>query len=81
MPIFFHPGIIGLTGNPEQIDDITRRYGTYYSVAADAGDDYEVDHSSQTILVGKNGEIIATLRHGTPSAEVLQQIREALKTG
>lgn len=76
---FFHPSIIGITGSKDEIDDVTKRYGAYYKII-DTGSktDYPVDHSSQTIVVGKNGAIAATIAHGTSPDEVVKTLRENL---
>ncbi len=76
---FFHPSIIGLTGSKAEIDDVTKRYGAYYKIV-DTGSktDYPVDHSSQTIVVGKDGKIAATIAHGTLPDEVIKTIRPFL---
>lgn len=73
---FFHPSIIGITGSKDQIDDVTKRYGAYYKII-DTGSktDYPVDHSSQTIVVGKDGAIAATIPHGTSPDEVVNTLR------
>ena len=39
---------------------------------------YVVDHSSQTVLVGKNGEVAAIIAHGTLPDEMNRVIREHL---
>lgn len=76
---FFHPDIIGLTGTKAQIDDVTRRFGVYYRIAEDApAENYAVDHSSQTLLIGKDGEIKEVLAHGTLSDDVLTAVRKYL---
>jgi len=76
---FFHPSIIGITGSKAEIDDITKRYGAYYKIV-DTGSktDYPVDHSSQTMVVGKNGEVVATIAHGTSPDEVVKTLRKYL---
>ncbi len=76
---FFHPSIIGLTGSEAQINDVARRFGAYYSIADGASaDSYEVDHSSQTVVVDRDGQVQMAIRHGTPSPEVLEVIRQYL---
>ena len=76
---FFHPSIIGLTGSETQINDVARRFGAYYSILDGASaDNYEVDHSSQTVLIDQQGQVKMAIRHGTPSEEVLKTIRQFL---
>jgi protein SCO1/2 len=58
----FHPRLIGLTGTPEQIEAVKKRYAIFSARQAPPGapeDAYLVDHSRQTILFGPAGEPIA----------------------
>ena len=76
---FFHPNILGLTGSKENIDDITKRFGAYYRIPDHVtGENYAVDHSSQTLVVDKEGEIRAVIAHGTAPEEMLVTIRQSL---
>jgi protein SCO1/2 len=66
----FHPRMRGLTGSPEQIAEVARRYRVYYAKArrADAGD-YLMDHSSFIYLVGPDGRVRSLFRpETTPEA-------------
>lgn len=77
---FYHPSLTGLTGSKEQIDTITRQYGAYYnfteieSVTAD----YGVEHSSRYYVIGRDGKLVAAMRHSTTPNELMTQIRELL---
>lgn len=72
---FFHPSMIGLTGSKAEIDDVSRRYGAYYKIMDNgSATDYPVDHSSQTVVVGKDGTIKSIIRHGTAPAEMVKII-------
>ena len=76
---FFHPSMLGITGTKEQLDDITRRFGAYYSIPADApAENYAVDHSSQTLVIGKDGTLEEYIQHGTDPDEVAKTIRRYL---
>lgn len=58
----FHPRLLGLTGSQDAIDEITQRYGTYYSLGDnDGSDDYLVDHSNNVVLYGTEGEPLAII--------------------
>jgi len=74
---FFHPNVLGLTGNKSEIDDITKRFGAYYRIPDNVtGENYAVEHSSQTIVVDKGGKIQAVIPHGTAPEAMLLTIRE-----
>ncbi len=49
-----HPRMIGLTGTPEQIKAASRAYKTYFRKNGE-GEDYLMDHSTFTYLMGPDG--------------------------
>jgi protein SCO1 len=58
----FHPRLIGLTGSPQQIEEVKKHYSVFSTRQAPGGADrksYLVDHSRQTILFGPSGDPIA----------------------
>lgn len=58
----FHPRLVGLTGTPAQLADMTRRYGAYYAREPATGSGgYNVNHSRVAELIGPKGEPIALL--------------------
>ena len=63
----FHPRLVGLTGTPEELAQVARRYGVYYRIGdpAEGADpqSYLVDHSRLVVLYGPAGEPIAILPH------------------
>lgn len=69
----FHPAIQGLTGSVEQIKKIAKAYGVYYAKVQESGDtdedDYLMDHTSITFLMGPDGQYVAHFGHdSTPDA-------------
>lgn len=77
---FFSIGAVGLTGTAEQIADVARRYGVFYSkqAADSATGAYSMDHSADTFLVGPEGRVRARIAHGTQPEEVVAIIRQYL---
>ncbi len=76
---FFHPNIIGLSGTPKTIARIARQYGAAFhkhAVASSLG--YVVDHTSLVYVIGKNGELHATLPHSASPQDMLPVLRGAL---
>ncbi len=64
----FHPRLIGLTGSPEEIAAVAKKYLIIYDIRKDDGaSEYLVDHSRQAYLFGPEGEPLALLPYdGTP---------------
>lgn len=77
---FFHPNILGLSGSEAEIAAVAKIYGASYSRqnTGSAGG-YVVDHSAATYVVDPAGKMVATLQHGTPPAEVVKAIRNAMQ--
>jgi protein SCO1/2 len=57
----FHPRLLGLTGTPEEIAQVAKRFAVYYKKGPSADGGYSVDHNRQTILFGPQGAPIALL--------------------
>lgn len=77
---FFHPAIVGVTGSPEELSGIARRYGVFYArqPVATAGGGYVVDHTSDTYVVGVDGKLAGKIAHATPPEQVAAEIRKRL---
>lgn len=77
---FFHPSMVGLTGSHEEIARIANQYVVLYRKveSPEAGDNYSVDHSSTTFVVGRDSVVRSFVQHGAAPDEVLEVIRSAL---
>lgn len=77
---FFDAGAVGLTGSPQEIAEIAKRYGVFYSKqpADGSGGAYSMDHSADTFLVGPDGRVRARIAHGTPPEDVAAILRQYL---
>lgn len=81
---FFDARLVGLTGTPKQVAEAADSYRVFYARAATKdgdgnGDDYLVDHSSFTYLIGPNGKFIDFFRHATTSEEMALRLREQVR--
>lgn len=78
---FFHPAIVGVTGAPENIAEIAKRYGVFYAEqkVETAGGGYVVDHSADTFIVAPDGQLVGKIAHATPPDQVVVAIRKHLK--
>ena len=77
---FFHPAIVGVTGTPEVIAEIAKRYGVFYAEQKvdTAGGGYVVDHSADTFIVTPDGQVLSKIAHGTPPDRIAAAIRKYL---
>lgn len=77
---FFHPAVVGVTGTPENLAEIAKRYGVFYArqKVDTAGGGYVVDHSSDTYVVGVQGQLLSKIAHAAPPDEVAAEIRRRL---
>lgn len=75
----FHPDFTGATGTPEQIKDMAKKYLVYYAKRPAAegkpADQYLVDHSAYTYLMGPGGSYIKHFRHGDTAEEVVAGLK------
>lgn len=75
----FHPRLVGLTGTPEQVAEAARRYRVYYAKARRGeGNDYLVDHSGFTYLVGPDSRVRALFRPQTSPEAVAAAVSAQL---
>lgn len=76
----FHPRLIGLTGTPDEIADVAKRYGIYYKKEQAAGaSDYLVNHSRMAMLFGPKGEPIAIIPHDQGADGVAEELKRWVK--
>ncbi len=77
---FFHPAIVGVTGTPEEIAEIAKRYGVFYAEqkVETAGGGYVVDHSADTYVISADGKLVGKIAHATPPDQVVEAIRKFL---
>ncbi|ALJ91955.1 SCO family protein [Thermus aquaticus] len=57
----FHPAFLGLTGSPEEVQEVARAFGVYYQKTAYRGPGaYLVDHTATTFVV-QGGRLVLLL--------------------
>lgn len=77
---FFEAGIIGVTGEEEKLQQLTRQYGAFYQrVEVDSAMEYAIDHTSEFYLANNQGELITSLSHSQTGQELLQSLQKALE--
>jgi protein SCO1/2 len=73
----FNTPIIGLTGSPAQIDQVTKSYAIYHAKVPqpDAPDGYSVDHSATVLLFDRSGEFVSTIAPEEADAPALDKLK------
>lgn len=76
---YFHEKFDGITGTPEQIQQVAKQYGSYFTkVDSDSALSYLMDHTSTTFIIGRDGKFVSSQPHGATAADIAGAIREAL---
>ncbi|MCA6305737.1 MAG: SCO family protein [Phenylobacterium sp.] len=76
----FPPGVVGLTGTPEQVAAVARAYKVYYEKQGE-GDAYLINHSSISYLMDPSGQFARVLPYGMAPEALAGQVRDAMKRG
>ena len=77
----FHPAIIGLTGNAEQITDVAGAYRVFFAEVREDGadaDDYLMDHSTMVYLMDEDGRFDVHFTGSTSAEDMAAKIRQRL---
>lgn len=73
----FSPGLIGLTGTPQQMAAMRQRFAIYAKkVPGSSPQDYLMDHFAVIYLFGPKGEPIAFLSHGATAVEIAAMLAD-----
>lgn len=76
---YFHPRLIGLTGNAETIAEIAKRYYVRYEfVGKGQNENYTVDHTASLYVVDRAGKLMTVLPHGLPPQALADSLMQAI---
>ena len=74
---YFHPKLVALTGSEEQIKAVSKAYRVYFAKSEpnkDDQEDYLMDHSSITYLIGPDGKFIEHFSHGMEPEKIAERL-------
>lgn len=75
----FGPRFIGLTGTPEQIAQVAKKYRVYYAKSPGQGpNDYTIDHTGIVYFMGPNGKFLTHFSLNTRPDEMADKIQSYL---
>ncbi len=78
---YFFPSLLGLTASKAELDQVVRAYGAFYRKVEMPNSDlaYSVDHSARIYLIDRQGQLVKTLNHNTPVAELATAVQQLLQ--
>lgn len=78
----FGPGILGLSGSPEQIERTADTFNIYYQKVeqASAPDGYTMGHTSSFLLFDPEGEFVRIYEYNQNPAVIASDLRERIGT-
>ena len=77
---YFHPSFIGITGEPDQIAELTALYGIYYEKhEGTPATGYLVDHTATMAVIDKEGYVKLILPFGITGEEIASDLRNLLR--
>ena len=77
---YFHPNIIGVSGNIEELGMVAGIYGVKFEKkeSPNSALGYVIYHSSKIFVIGLQGELRKTFQHNADSKIILEEIRSLL---
>jgi len=77
---YFHPRIIGITGNAEEVKEVAGKYGAFFIKALQEESEmgYGFSHSTETYLVAKDGTLSEIYSEKTDPKTLSEAIRRHL---
>ncbi|MES2860455.1 MAG: SCO family protein [Pseudomonadota bacterium] len=76
----FPPGVVGLTGTPQQVADTAKAYRAYYQKVGE-GEGYTMNHSLTVYLVGPDGQFRSALAHDLGPERSAQLVQRVMARG
>ncbi len=76
----FHPGIMGLSGTPEELQAVFDAYGIHVAKVPleDSALGYTMEHTARIFLVDQEGRLRLSYAFGTPDEDILLDVQYLL---
>lgn len=75
---YYHPNIMGITGEDDTVQKTAEQYGAYFKRTKDKANDYLFEHVSRYYVIDQEGKLVDALRHSTTPNELTAKLRETL---
>lgn len=76
----FHPKIMGLTGEMDEINRTAKAYGARFEIHGDpAGDDYSIDHTSIIYVMDPDGKFVTQFTHNASADSMLAKLEQVIQ--
>jgi len=73
---FFHPDLIGLTADPQTLENTAEQWRVSYHLHDESSDAfYTVDHSTFIYLINRDGKVVALFDEKTSPQDILHAMR------
>ena len=73
------PGVIGVTGSPEEMAKATKAFRIYARKVPQDGGGYSMDHSSTMLLFDRDGEYAGLIGYQQEHERTMASLRALLK--
>ena len=75
----FDPRIVGLRGDPDEIEAAAKQYRVYYRARALGDGSYAIDHSSFLYVLNPQGRFVEILAGNLPGHDLADALRKLVK--
>ncbi|OMH25610.1 SCO family protein [Motiliproteus sp. MSK22-1] len=74
---YFHPQILGISGEKSAIDQVVSQYGAFYQKVPlpDSELKYSVDHSARVYIINKQGGLANLMYHNSSPNELAEAVK------
>jgi protein SCO1/2 len=76
---YFHESFIGLTGTPEDIQQIATAYGVFFEKSSNKTTDYLIDHTATITVVDPKGYVRVLFPSATTGSEIAADLQALLR--